>query len=309
MKFWRRDYSNKKSGAKEAYATILTFKIGQLTPEECVYIIDSVIKNAKRGKTPFSSVLLSDTGELCSGFPLLVHDPLFLPALVDIFAARNLVTVCIGVDTPHLIRNAEINFSLSSRADYRIMMSHYPEKPDLYRDIVRRGTYPFSGAMGQPIDEQLVGLVIDNVTGKHYGREPKWLWVEEKEKNKKTLHCEFSPHLRHPKFQVCIEDGEYYFRLSSKDGTMILRGKKCVCGSDCIRQINLARTNANLEGQYRKQGVKGQRLCFTLIDDKGEIIGHSREYESESQLNEGIRQVMRTAPDASIENPTHLSSS
>jgi hypothetical protein len=148
----------------------------------------------------FSSVLLSDTAKLLSGFPLLVHDPVFLPALIDLFKERKLVTVCIGVDTEQPRTNAGINFTLSSRADYRIVMSHYPEKSALYkdivdhRDIVRQGQRTTDVEKIEPLQEQLVSLVIDNVSGKHYGREPRWLRVIPK-KEGKVLLCETEPHI------------------------------------------------------------------------------------------------------------------
>lgn len=193
MKFWQTDYHcGFQASREEASATIITFKIGQVAPEECFHIIDKIIEKSAKDGVPFSSVLLSDAAELCSGFPLLAADPLFLPALVDLFATRNLVSVCIGVDIEQPIVNAEINFSLLSRADYRIVMSHYPEKPELYEDIIRGQA---KSEEARYLKEQLVCLVIDNVSGKHYGREPRWLWVEQVSDTQKVLHCDRDPHL------------------------------------------------------------------------------------------------------------------
>lgn len=167
--------------------TLLTINIGQITPEECFFMIEKAISEAQSSMQPFSSVLLSDTAELCNGYPLLASDPLFLPALIDLFAARRLVTVCIGVDAGESARNKDINFSLSSRADYRIVLSHYPDVKSLSERIVENRSH-----QSNPKKEQLVCLVVDNVTGKHYGRQPRWLSVEEKG-NEKTLKCSMSP--------------------------------------------------------------------------------------------------------------------
>jgi KaiC/GvpD/RAD55 family RecA-like ATPase len=196
-KFWRTYYglSEKAHKPEDSLAVIVTFKIGQVTPEECFYIIDDVIEQSVKDKVPFSSVLISDAAELSSGFPLLASDPLFIPALIDLFATRDLISVCIGVDSKQPEANVDINFSLLSRADYRIVLSHYPEKHELYNGIVQkriaelRGEQENEGQKG--LKEQLVCLVIDNVSGKHYGREPRWLWVttEKQKPERKTLHC------------------------------------------------------------------------------------------------------------------------
>ncbi len=76
--------------------------------------------------------------------------------------------VRIGVDASEPRTNAEINFAISSRADYRIVTSHYPEKHELYKTIVEGAQ---NGAEGKrrrrKLKEQLVSLVIDNVTDTH----------------------------------------------------------------------------------------------------------------------------------------------
>jgi KaiC/GvpD/RAD55 family RecA-like ATPase len=197
VKFWYAKYKCKTKCDKEekigdTWVTILTFKIGALTPEECFFVIDKVIEESD--SNPFSSVLLSDTAELCNGFPLLASDPLFLPALIDLFATRNLVTVCIGVEEGLSPKNADINFSLSSRADYRIVLSHYPNIYNLSKNIVEPILSPSKYEGRTQLKEQLVSLVVDNVTGKHYGRELRWLYVTTNEEGgDKTLHCDISP--------------------------------------------------------------------------------------------------------------------
>jgi KaiC/GvpD/RAD55 family RecA-like ATPase len=193
VKFWNAQYGCKtergnEKNIGETRVTIITFRIGQLTPEECFYALEKVI--GRPDKDSFSSVLLSDTAELCNGFPLLASDPLFLPALIDLFATRNIVTVCIGVDAGQSAKNTDINFSLSSRADYRIVLSHFPDIHELSENTVSK--YIQGGVINSYPKEQLVSLVVDNVTGKHYGRELRWLYVTTVDKEK-TLHCDTTP--------------------------------------------------------------------------------------------------------------------
>lgn len=191
VKFWNTKYkceSERKDekGIDPTIVTTISFKIGQVTPEECFYVIDKIIDD----NPTLSSVLLSDTAELRNGFPLLASDPLFLPALIDLFSTRKLVTVCIGVDEGQSAKNVDINYSLSSRADYRIVLSHYPNIHELSAQIVNASLGIKSDGMN--LKEQLVSLVVDNVTGKHYGREPRWLYVTATDKEK-TLHCDTTP--------------------------------------------------------------------------------------------------------------------
>lgn len=180
VKFWKTDYLIKKETNNKdgLLVTFLTFKIGSLAPEECFNIIDKVILNAECGC--YSSVLLSDTAELCNGFPMLVSDPLFLPALIDLFTEYGLFTICIGVDTKQPGLNTDINFALSSRADYRINTYHHPSTSELLNVIVDHNHQD---------KEQDVCVIIDDVYGKHYKRAPIWLKVDSKGENENTLLC------------------------------------------------------------------------------------------------------------------------
>jgi KaiC/GvpD/RAD55 family RecA-like ATPase len=165
---------------KKAEVTVLTFQIGMLTPEECIYRVKKVLEDQER-EAPFHSVLVSDTAELCTGFPLLSKDPMFFAALLDLFESKKLLTVGLGVhssDTPAL---REINQVLMAKATHRMVFYQYPKVEDLMKDMVdkKRGKKDNGGEDVAPLHEQLVSVVIDNVTGKHYKREPKWIQVEE----------------------------------------------------------------------------------------------------------------------------------
>jgi hypothetical protein len=196
-KFWTTTYRLRGQDA----VTVLTFRIGELAPEECFSVVESELAGpdagsaAQRAQRRYDSVLLCDTAQLCTGFPLLREDRVFFPALLDLFEAHGLVTVCIGVEDERTKLNQDVNFALQAKANYRMVLSHSPVVADLAREtaeqVLRRRAQ--NKPLKEPVlREQLVSLVIDNVTGKHYGREPRWLWAEEPEapKSGKTLHCE-----------------------------------------------------------------------------------------------------------------------
>jgi len=183
---------------KEADVTVLTFQIGVLTPEECIYRVRQVLEDMEEKKDPFQSVLLCDTAELCTGFPLLSKDPMFFAALLDLFEAKGLLTVGIGVHAPDNATLRDINLALMAKASHRMVLWHFPKVEDLMKGMVERDC-PELGGVESPeplLTEQLVSVVIDNVTGKHYKRQPKWIWVEEDSSTRadldnkpKVLHC------------------------------------------------------------------------------------------------------------------------
>ena len=100
------------------------------------------------------------------------------------------MSICIGVDPGHETRANNINFAITSRADYRVRISHYPSIEVLSGQIIKN---KILGESESYLKEQLASLVIDNVVGKHYGREPKWLWVDPIKDDEKVLHCDNEP--------------------------------------------------------------------------------------------------------------------
>ena len=80
-----------------------------------------------------------------------------------------------------------MDFALQSCADYRIYLSHYPSSYDLAERIAKRKP---GEQCDEDDDEQLVSVVVDNVTGRHYGRQPRWLGVHEADPPQpKRLFC------------------------------------------------------------------------------------------------------------------------
>jgi KaiC/GvpD/RAD55 family RecA-like ATPase len=192
VKWWHTPYTlNGKpggsAGAGEApapEADVLTFQLGELTPEECFHAIDECIHRDGTNEPKYSAVLLSNTAEMCTGFPALRGDPVFLPSLIDLFQMRGLVSVCIGVEGGGGVSQS-LDFSLQAKADYRISLNHSPDMQHFMRHF---------GEPEAPTEQQ-VSLVIDNVIGKDYKRTPRWVSVDYTG-TRKILHCEEAPHAR-----------------------------------------------------------------------------------------------------------------
>jgi len=151
--------------------TVLPFYIGVLTPEECIYSIEQILEDAEKKNKAYNSVLLSDTAELCTGFPLLSKDPVFIAALPDLFESMGLVTVGIGVEATDLPSLRAINLTLMARASHRLVLRHFPNVERLMSDKIQpkpdvKSKEEFTGANALELNEQLVSVVIDNVTGK-----------------------------------------------------------------------------------------------------------------------------------------------
>jgi hypothetical protein len=182
VKWWKTHYKPKagheasgRSRLGHPSADVLTFQLGELTPEECFHAIDSCIHPNPGDRSEYSAVMLSNTAEMSTGFPALRNDPLFLPSLIDLFQMRGLVSVCIGVEGGGGASQS-LDFALLAKADYRISLNHSPDMKFFMR---QSGKHP-------DFSEQKVSLVIDNVLGKDYKRTPRWVSVEP---IGKTLHC------------------------------------------------------------------------------------------------------------------------
>jgi len=191
IKYWHTGYELSSVPDISQKIFITSFKIGQLTPEECFDAVEYMLLHAEDEGKPFHSVLLNNTAEICTGFPYLKNEPLFIPTLLDLFYVHKVVSISIGVENDKSSATNEMNFALQANADYRIVLNHYPSVERISADIVESAIY-----RSEPYyEQQFVSILIDNVTGKHYMRHPKWLWVQEFSDplKGKILHCDMEP--------------------------------------------------------------------------------------------------------------------
>lgn len=106
-----------------------------------------------------------------------------------------------------------------------------------------------------------------------------------------------------PKFQVfkSSTNYQYYFRLRSGNGEIILNGEGYTSKHSCLIGIASVKANAPYESQYeRRDGT--YNYTFNLKAVNSEIIGRSENYSTSPARENGIAAVKRDAPGAPIED-------
>lgn len=106
-----------------------------------------------------------------------------------------------------------------------------------------------------------------------------------------------------PKFQVFKSsvNNQYYYRLRSKNGEIILSGEGYTTKQNCLNGIASIKQNAPDDSQYeRKDNFSG--YTFNLKAANGEIIGRSETYTSSAARENGIAAVKRDVPNAPTED-------
>src|SRR5258705_2136304 len=104
-----------------------------------------------------------------------------------------------------------------------------------------------------------------------------------------------------PKFQLFQSraNNQYYYRLRSSNGEVILSGEGYTTKQSCLQGIASVKANAPYDSRYeRKDAANNYR--FNLKALNGEIIGRSESYTSPAARENGIAAVKRDAPDAPI---------
>lgn len=112
--------------------------------------------------------------------------------------------------------------------------------------------------------------------------------------------------MQNPKFQIfkSTANGQFYFRLRSGNGEIILSSEGYITKQGCHNGIQAVKANAPYDSRYhRRKSVNGQ-YYFVLKASNGEIIGTSEMYTTEHARENGIQAVKRDAPHAPVEDLT-----
>src|SRR5258705_4510412 len=107
--------------------------------------------------------------------------------------------------------------------------------------------------------------------------------------------------MNNPKFQVfkSSANNEYYYRLRSINGEIILNGEGYKTKQSCLDGIASVRINAPIDSRYDRKDAPS-KYTFNLKAANGEIIGRSENYTTSSARENGISAVKRDAPGAPI---------
>lgn len=97
---------------------------------------------------------------------------------------------------------------------------------------------------------------------------------------------------------------EYYFRLKAGNGENILGSEGYKAKSGCTNGIESVKKNAADEGRFETKEAKNGKWHFNLKGSNGQVIGSSQMYASKSGMQNGIKSVMKNAPEASIDDTT-----
>ncbi|MFK8103381.1 MAG: YegP family protein [Saprospiraceae bacterium] len=97
---------------------------------------------------------------------------------------------------------------------------------------------------------------------------------------------------------------QYYFRLSAKNGAILLQSESYSDKSSAANGIqSILQQVAQLENFEEAMAKNGQRY-FILKDEAGEILARSEGYNNRSGYDHGIQAVQKIAPTASIKDLT-----
>ncbi|MFO7944266.1 MAG: YegP family protein [Anaerolineales bacterium] len=111
--------------------------------------------------------------------------------------------------------------------------------------------------------------------------------------------------MKHPKFVIFTgKDGQFYFRLTARNGEPILASEGYKSKSGCENGIQSVKDNASEDGQYKRLEAANGEFYFRLLAKNNEVIGRSETYMSKQGRDNGIKSVMENAPKAPIEDTT-----
>jgi uncharacterized protein YegP (UPF0339 family) len=104
---------------------------------------------------------------------------------------------------------------------------------------------------------------------------------------------------RNGKFEIVKNSaGEFYFRLKSSNGQVILLSESYKTLQGCQKGINSVRENSKFEQNFDIKISKNNQRYFVLKAVNGEIIGTSEMYQSITSTINGIQSVQSVAPSA-----------
>jgi len=96
-------------------------------------------------------------------------------------------------------------------------------------------------------------------------------------------------------------DGQFTFSLKA-GADVILMSEAYTTKAACVNGIESVKANASNEDRYRRTTTPDGRFRFALDAANGQAIGSSDYYDTEAARDAGIEVVMKSAPDAEVED-------
>lgn len=108
----------------------------------------------------------------------------------------------------------------------------------------------------------------------------------------------------HPKYQIykSESDSQYYFRLTAKNGEIILKSEGYKSKQNVWLGITSVKANAFFDKRFEKKESKDNQYYFVLKATNGEPIGVSEMYSSADARDKGIDSVKKVASSAARED-------
>lgn len=105
------------------------------------------------------------------------------------------------------------------------------------------------------------------------------------------------------KFEIYKDKGgEFRFRLKAGNGQTILASEGYKAKTSCKKGIESVRKNSQMDGRFERKETKSGKPMFNLKAANGQVIGTSETYESNSACENGVKSVMKNAPDAKVDD-------
>ena len=105
------------------------------------------------------------------------------------------------------------------------------------------------------------------------------------------------------KFEIYKDKkGELRFRLKASNGEMILASEGYKTLSSCKNGIASVQKNAKDDGRFIRKESKNGKFMFNLRAGNHQVIGTSEMYNTSSACENGIKSIMKNAPNAKVED-------
>lgn len=107
------------------------------------------------------------------------------------------------------------------------------------------------------------------------------------------------------KFELkATKGGKFMFILKAANGKVVLTSETYDAKKTAVKGVEAVKKNAASEKRFEKKAAKNGQQYFILKAANGEPIGRSETYTSAKSVNNGIASVMKSAPEARVDDLT-----